>query len=203
MTTVTASELLILDKRRFEQEYYKWQEYCLDYEWWDYIYDNFKATCEACSVRIDDITFSGFHSQGSGAAFQGRIDLTALMEREGLDVKYPALYIGVKNDGSYFLTRPTRNNSMRGGNYEMYANQTAPDGVFSGLDQQAWEELIEEQDRDADLEERALEFARHLADELYTNLESEYEHLTSEASFIESCECNEVTFEITTEEETA
>ena len=34
MTTVTAQELLILDERRFDAEYYKWMEYCLDYDWW-------------------------------------------------------------------------------------------------------------------------------------------------------------------------
>jgi hypothetical protein len=30
---------------------------------------------------------------------------------------------------------------------------------------------------------------------LYRELRDEYEHLTSEESFIESCECNEITFE--------
>lgn len=203
MKTVTAQELLILDERRFDTAYYKWLEYCLDYEWWDSIYDNFKETCKAHSIRVDDITFSGFHSQGDGAAFAGRMELTALMETHGLDVKYPALYIGVRNDGSYFTLRHSRTNCMRGVEYEMYASQTAPDGIFSELDQQAWEELIEEQERDAGLEDRALEFARHLADELYTNLSDEYDHLTSKESFIESCECNEITFEIQTEEELA
>lgn len=200
MKTVTAQELLILDERRFDAEHYKWQEYCLDYEWWDYIYDGFKATCDTHSIRVDDITFSGFHSQGDGAAFAGRINLAPFMEREGLDIKYPALYIGVKNDGSYFMVYNHRSGGLRGGEYEMYANQTAPEGVFSGLDQQAWEELLEEQENEAGLEDRALEFARHLADELYTNLSKEYDHLTSKESFIESCECNEITFEIETEE---
>jgi hypothetical protein len=201
MAQVTASELLILDERRFETEYYKWQEYCLDYEWYDSIYDDFKETCKTCSIRVDDISFSGFHSQGGGAAFAGRIDLTALMEREGLDVKYPALYIGVKNDGSYFMVYNHRSGGLRGGEYEMCANQTAPDGIFSELDQQAWEELIEEQEAGAELEERALAFARRLAAGLYTALSDEYDYLTSKESFIESCECNEITFE--TEGETA
>jgi hypothetical protein len=201
MAQVTASELLILDERRFEREYYKWQEYCLDYEWYDSIYENFKETCEACAVRVDDISFSGFHSQSDGAAFAGRVDLTALMEREGLDVKYPALYIGVKNDGSYFMVYNHRSGGLRGGEYEMYANQTAPDGIFSELDQQAWEELIEEQEAGAELEERALAFARRLANGLYSSLSDEYDYLTSKESFIESCECNEITFE--TEGETA
>ena len=201
MAQVTASELLILDESRFDKEYYKWQAYCLDYEWWDYIYDDFKETCEACSIRVDDISFSGFHSQGDGAGFAGRIDLTALMEREGLDVKYPALYIGVKNDGSYFMVHNHRSGGLRGGEYEMYAGQTGPDGIFSELDQQAWEELIEEQEAGAELEERALAFARRLAAALYTKLSEEYDYLTSKESFIESCECNEITFE--TEGETA
>ena len=201
MAQVTASELLILDESQFDKEYYKWQAYCLDYEWWDYIYDDFKETCEACYIRVDDISFSGFHSQGGGAGFAGRIDLTALMEREGLDVKYPALYIGVKNDGSYFMVYNHRSGGLRGGEYEMCANQTAPDGIFSELDQQAWEELIEEQELDACLEERAIAFARRLAAELYTNLSNEYDYLTSKEAFIESCECNEITFE--TEGETA
>lgn len=203
MKTVTAQELLILDKRRFDKEYYKWQEYCLDYEWYQNIYDNFKHTCNTHAIRVDDISFRGFHSQSDGAAFAGRMDLTAFMEDQGLDVKYPALYIGVKNDGSYFMVYNHRSGGLCGGEYEMYANQTAPDGIFSELDQQAWEELLEEQENDAELEERALEFARHLADELYTNLSDEYDHLTSKESFIESCECNEITFEIQTEEETA
>lgn len=200
MKTVTAQELLILDKARFDTAYYKWAENAADYKWWEDEYDCFKEKCNALSITVTDITFSGFCSQGDGAAFGGRVDLTALMEREGLDVQYPALYIGVKNDGSYARIHITRSNNMRCGEYEMYANQTAPDGVFSGLDQEAWEDLVDEQDRDAGLEYAALTACQKLADQLYRDLEAEYEHMTSKESFIESCECNDVTFEIETEE---
>ena len=201
MKTVTVQELLILDKARFDTAYYKWAETAADYKWWEFVYDAFKEKCEALRIFVHDITFRGFCSQGDGAAFGGRVDLTALMEREGLDVQYPALYIGVKNDGSYSCIHTTRGNNMRCGEYEMYANQTAPDGVFSGLDQEAWEELIDEQDTAAGLEDRALAACQKLADQLYRDLEAEYEHMTSKESFIESCECNDVTFEIETEEE--
>ena len=203
MKTVTAQELLILDKKRFEKEYWLWVEHGVaDYDWWEYIYDHFKEKCEALRITVDDMTFSGFGSQGDGAAFAGRVDLTALMERQGLDVTYPALYIGIKNDGSY-ARMAFNGNNMRCGSYEMWANQTAPEGVFSGLDQEAWEELIDEQDGEAGLEDLALAECQTLARELYRDLEAEYDHLTSEESFIESCECNEVTFEIETEEEPA
>jgi hypothetical protein len=36
--------------------------------------------------------------------------------------------------------------------------------------------------------------------QIYRDLRNEYEHLTSEESFIESCECNDVTFETEDEE---
>ncbi len=185
MKTVTAQELLILDKKRFDKEYWRWAKHAADYEWWEFVYEDFKAKCDAMHITVDDITFSGFWSQGSGAAFAGRVNLTALMERKGLDVEFPALYIGVKNDGSYSRLAFNGNN-MRCGSYEMWANQTAPDGVFSGLDQEAWEALIEEQDAAAGLEDLALEEGEALAAELYEDLEAEYEHLTSEESFIES-----------------
>ena len=199
MKTVTVQELLILDKARFDTAYYKWAETAADYKWWEFVYDAFKEKCEALRIFVHDITFRGFCSQGDGAAFGGRVDLTALMEREGLDVQYPALYIGVKNDGSYVRIAFNGNN-MRSATYEMYANGTSPDGVFSGLDDEAWEALIAEQDTAAGLEDLALAECQKLADQLYRDLEAEYEHMTSKESFIESCECNDVTFEIETEE---
>jgi len=86
-------------------------------------------------------------------------------------------------------------------NYNIYANQTAPSGVFENLDQQAWEELIDEQEREADLEDSLLKFCKELAAELYKDLEAKYEYLTSKESFIESCDCNEVLFDIEIEGE--
>jgi hypothetical protein len=201
MAHVTVSELLILDKKSFEKEYYEWQESTLDYKWWDNIYEDFKVDCEELSVYVDDITFSVSYSQGDSAAFRGKVYLPQLMERKGLDVKYPALYLGVKDDNSFVFIRYSGNNCMRVDDYRQYANQTAPSGVFSDLDQQSWEELIDEQDSEAGLEEAALEFANDLADGLYRTLRAEYEYLTSEESFIASCEYNEITFEINTEEE--
>ena len=43
-------------------------------------------------------------------------------------------------------------------------------------------------------------YVDNISHQLYRDLRDEYEHLTSEESFIESCECNDVTFEIEGEE---
>lgn len=201
MKTVTASELLILDEKQFENEYYSWREYALDYEWWDYIDESFKEKCKALGISVDDITFSGFYSQGDGAAFCGSVDVSAYMEQHNLTESYPALYLAVKDDGSYVRISTSHRGHMRSDGSNECANQTAPSGVFSDLPQEDWEELVDAQANEACLEDGVLEWCNELASELYCDLENEYEHLTSKESFIDSCECNEITFEIETEEE--
>ena len=200
MKTVTAAELLILDKRQFDKKYYKWCEYCMYGDDMDFIKEDFTERCEQINIRVDNIGYGVSYSQGDGAAFEGKVDLTAFMEREGLDITYPALYLGVKNDGSYILMRYSRNNCMRCGEYEVYANQTEPCGVFSGLDQPSWEELVDQQECAAGLEDLVLKACESLAYGLYINLRDAYEWDRSEERFIESCECNEVTFEIEEDE---
>lgn len=195
MTTLTAAELKVADPERFKKEYHRWTGYGLYDEWWEGDYETFKDRCSRLGIRVDDISFSGFYSPGDGASFRARVCLTMFMEHTKLHLEYPALYIAVKNDGSYMMVEPTRNNYLRGGSYEMWANQTAPEGVFADLDQDTWSELVDEQDSEAGMEDRVIEFCRGLADELHSNLESTYENLTSEDEFIASCEANEITFE--------
>lgn len=201
MAQVTAAELLILDKKRFDTEYYSWQENDLYYQWWAYIYEYFKEKCRALSISVDDIEFSGFYQQGSGAAFCGQVDMGAYMEQHNLTESYPALYLAVKDDGSYVRISTSHRGNMRSDGSNECANQTAPSGVFSDLPPEDWVELVDAQASEACLEDGILEWCNELASALYRELESEYEHLTSEESFIESCECDGITFEIETEEE--
>lgn len=198
---ITAKELQELDPKRFEKEYYKWMEFALDYEWWDDLYKQFKADCLPKGVRVDNIRFSGFYNQGDGATFDGQVDIPTYMELQGLHETYPALYLAVVDDGSRIGVRQNHRGNMETCNYNMYANQTAPSGVFENLDQQAWEELIDEQEREADIEDNVLKFCKGLAAELYKDLEAEYEFLTSKKSFIENCDYNEVLFDIEGEDD--
>ena len=47
-------------------------EYNTNYDWWDGDYDDFKNVGKCIGIDIDDIYFSGFSSQGDGACFEGR-----------------------------------------------------------------------------------------------------------------------------------
>ena len=43
----------------------------LDYEWWDFVYDDAKTIADLMGIEIYNIWFSGFSSQGDGACFEG------------------------------------------------------------------------------------------------------------------------------------
>lgn len=180
--------------KRFNDEYWKWTGYAADHDWWDFIYDDFKADCALKGVQVDDIVFSGFWSQGDGAAFAGKVYVYEWMEIMKLDAQYPIAYLACKSDGSYVTLR-------RGSGYNMLSNledhlyDSEPEGVFAGLDEMEWRELVEEQFDAMSVESEILTYCEDLAKDLYKSLRDEYDHLTSEESFIESCECNEITFE--------
>ena len=185
------TELRERDPKRFEKEYYKWREHTPDYDWW--VYEDFIDGCAAVCVHVDDIKFSGFYSQGDGAAFTGRVYVHKWMAHKGFDVTHPAAYLACKDDGSYVRLETGRGNNMRA-NFDGWV-YTDPSGIFTGLDYDTWSELVDAQISDLNIEDEVLSFCKSLADKLYTDLRDEYEHLTSEEMFIEHCVCNEVTFE--------
>lgn len=196
MTTreVTAKELQTLDPKRFNEEYYGWLENAADYEWWDWLEDSFKCDMTEAGVRVERISFDTYPAK---AQFNGHVDVAQFMEHLILDEKYPALYLAVSQDGSYVTVREGRYGNAFSMNEHLY--NTEPEGIFKFLDAQAWEELIDEQLSEAELETRIEEFCADACARLARDLEADYDHITSEESFIESCECNEVTFEIETD----
>jgi len=201
MKIVTAAELLILDKRQFDKEYYKWLEYCMDGDDMDHIKDDFTLRCEPLGITVDTIGYCISYSQGDGAHFDGRVDIPTFMEHTKLNEQYLALYLACKDDGSYVNISTTHRGNMQVNDWNMWANQTAPSGIFSDLPQIDWEELIDSQTDAVDMEGEVLALCRSLAHDLYISLRDEYEWYTSEESFIESCECNDITFEIEEEDE--
>jgi hypothetical protein len=50
----------------------KHREINVHHEWWDSVYETFKEDMNLLGYSVEDITFSGFWSQGDGASFTGR-----------------------------------------------------------------------------------------------------------------------------------
>jgi len=203
---VTAAELKELDPRRFEQEYYDWaNNYALWDEWSDSIEGMFKEDVAPFGARVNSIEYDigGYDPQ---AIFRGRVDLDEFMEEykvEGVPLSelYPALYLAVYEDQSWIKVD---SNYRRMGIHLDIREQvsiTNPVGIFSGLDPDAWEELVDEQWGACNLESHVRSFIDDKCGDLARDLQAEYEHLTSEEAFLESCECNEITFELEIEDE--
>lgn len=195
---MNVTELKELHPKRFEKEYEEWCEHEADDDWWTYIQDWFQERHAPQGVTVNSIQFS-LYGQGSGAAFNGSVDIAKFMEHAGLHEKYLPLYLACKNDGSYCRVRIRRGFRMDIG-FEGAPGDTAPSGVFADLDDTAWSVLVTQQFDESSLEDAVEEFCNDICDELHTDLEKEYDHITSEEAFIESCEANQITFEIETEE---
>lgn len=193
MKLVTAKELKELDPKRFDKEYYAWLEYAADYDWWEWLEDSFKCDMKEVGIHVEKIQFDTYPRH---AMFDGHVDVAKFMTHLILDEQYPALALAVAQDGSYVSVRAGRYGNAFNLNEHLY--NTSPEGIFKYLDEQAWEELIDEQLCQSELETRIEEFCTDACARLARDLEADYDHITSEESFIESCECNEISFEIET-----
>ena len=196
MKTLTAKELQTQNLKRFKREYESWREYALDHDWWEYVYEGFKEDVRPFGVTVADIQFSVGYSQSDHAVFSGRIDVADFMQEKGWDETYPALYLAVKDCGDYATVDTTYRSNARVNYDGACVGNTYPAGVFTNLEQDAWDELVEEQYSGAGLEDEMQSYVSEVCDDLYRTLRDESEHLLSEESFIESCECNDITFEI-------
>lgn len=201
MKDVTAKELKELDPKRFEKEYYKWQEYAADYDWADWIKENFEADMRCEGIKVDTFTWNIGYSQSDGAAFDGHVVIYEWLEANPQYIeRYLALYLACKQDGSYMTLRTNNRGFYMHTNIVDHLYETAPEGVFSMLDEDAWTELVIDQWDRAGLEDEMKSTCERFMQDMYDKLRDEYEHVTSEESFIDSCECNEITFEIEGEE---
>lgn len=206
-TLLTARELSLQDPKRFREEYLKWTEYAIDYDWWEWVEEQLKERLSSAGVTVERLEFSVSYSQGDYATFTGRIMVWEWMEatKDGPQndttqtyaEKYPALFLAAQDYGDWASVNTWNRRCGARVTYDAHlVGNTGPGGVFSGLDNEAWDELVEEQYSASGLEQAMQDYVDDISRQLYRDLRDEYEHLTSEESFIESCECNDVTFEI-------
>ena len=202
---VTAVELKVLDPRRFDKEFYEWTTYALWDEWTEFIEEKFKEGMKPFGVRVDSTSYGDIGACGASAAFDGCVNLWTFMEQHKVDgvplsELYPAMYLAVKHDESWARI-VTGNRGRMGVSIHDNTCYMAPLGIFSGLDETSWQELIEAQWGECDPHTKIEEFLRDKCGDLARDLNAEYEALTSEEAFLESCECNEITFELEVEDE--
>ena len=170
-----------LPEDRKEQEREKYREHGLGYDWWDGVYDYAKETAEKFGLDIDDISFSGFWSQGDGASYTGNLffkecDASELPE----DVRdvYRTLHevnslIKIAHSKEYLFAQITRDASM-------YAHEGSMQFDFAeGVTEECACDILDA--REKDITEALRDYARWI----YRTLEKEYEYLTSDEAIDE------------------
>lgn len=155
------------------------REINVDYEWWDFIYDDFHRICSIIGFNLDksEPSFCGFWSQGDGASFTGwynsaHAEAAADKIREHapqdedlhrivddlkiLASEVPEFRLKIYRHSSSYV----HSNTM--GVTDLEFEDEVSDDVFSRV------------------EEGIIEHMRALADWLYATLEEDYNHLTSD-----------------------
>ena len=201
MQKISAGELLKQDPKRFQKEYWDWVSN-FDHEWWECVEADLIAQLKPNGVTVRAIEFSLSYSQGDYATFTGTIDVAMWMAtaKDGDQTyaqKYPALAIAFEKYGERADVLTYWRSCDASVNLDgAVVGNTLPGGVFKLLDNEAWDELIEQQYADAGIEAALQAYVDDVSSTLYDDLQTEYEYLTSEDSFIESCECNEILFDL-------
>lgn len=207
-TTLSASELKEMDRRRFDREYSKWAEWQWQEDWpVECAQEKYTELYTPKGIEIERLHYRISFSQGDYASFSGRVFLAEWMaavqtcpDGPTYAERYPALYLACDADGSYM--RVHGEEERRGWRIEWDASWTgvAPCGIFANMPEEDWDALIEEQAAEADLEDEIRKYCQSIGRDMYRELSDAYMDATSEESFIESCEANEITFEVEPEE---
>jgi hypothetical protein len=167
-------------------------------DWWDYTYDDFKSRMIDVGIRVDEIYFSGFWSQGDGACFEGCIDNASLyLEKHHPEpTDYPMLKKLVQHGGSLVFKVEHRGHYY----HEQSIIATTDADTFRGvldcptdfhLDvAERWDEVLTDEIQKFE-GDAIVQFQGYMR-ELYRDLEAEYDHLTSDEAVAEAIEANEL-----------
>lgn len=162
------------------------------YAWWDFLYEDFVTGLAEIGIDVDTkqrrgyaIYFSGFWSQGDGACFEGSVSdwaklLTAMNEER---------FIGPATEIGWMFRCSTSGHYSHSGTMAFEGEIYAPENPFDKdqdlLQHEAWK-IGKPTDEDIDgLYERLKTKFVELADQLYTDLEAEYDYLTDDEQVID------------------
>lgn len=199
---VSAKQLKEIDERAFYKEYYNWCRYAVDHDWHEWGVKEFERDMETLGLYVSGVDWEEDYGWRATCSCNMRMD--KLMEVLGHSESHFILYTAAKayDMRVYGERYGGRRMSMTYDADDIdYFTGAGPVGVFSGMDPDEWYDLVKIEYNNYEPEVKLKEWLKDHLDALAKNLESEYEHLTSEESFIESCEINEMTFEVEGEDD--
>lgn len=213
--TITAYKYSELEGRAKERAREKLTEWHTSHEWWDCVYDDAKEKGSEKGFDIDDIRFSGFWSQGDGAHWTGRIHLGDFIKCN-LDERSPwygedVILLELIDDGwiDRYISVENRNfrychsNGMQLGDHPSNAldnlddddNAVLAQGVMAGANVVQLRNSFDWEQRLNEWCDEAKQQARDFADEIYKQLEQEYDSLVTDEALSDFADANEYLFD--------
>lgn len=169
--------------------YEEWVNSFFNYEWWDYVFENFKSECEEIGIEVDDIAFDLGYCQSDYAGFDGSIQ-----DFQKFIARHPAPNY-VINDAiangyisfSWKMRDRVRSDSF---DFSVYTSSLSEfvltDGLCAGMTEQQFDELLNSPEVDLwEYEDELRQIVKAMATDLYYQLRNEYENLSSEESYNE------------------
>jgi hypothetical protein len=162
-------------------------------DWCDYIWDDFVLEMIKKGIHAEDMNYRGFWSQGDGASFTGKIDISVFLKVHDLEHQYlGATHFASTDELPARLVRSGR--FPHEGSIELDMDCDGWNDYTEGDLRHATYDTLYEilQDEWKELEEDILKISRGYMRELYRNLEKEYEYLTSDEVVWETIVANDL-----------
>ena len=162
----------------------------VDYEWYEYDFEDYKTIGAMLGIEIKDIFFSGFYSQGDGACFTGRYEyknnsVKSIKEYAPEDNELHKIAEGLYLAQKVNFYRVTGNIEHRG----HYYHSRCTDITLYNEDNQNNEYAFY-----GDTEYIITELLRDFMNWIYHSLNKQYEYLTSREAIIETIVANDYSF---------
>lgn len=176
-------------------------------DWHEDIYARAMGDGPERGFNINEIQFSGFHSQGDGASWTGYIDLATFLayhnKPDAADyAQYVVLAELIKDgwcEGHLVISRNgyyyNHSGTMRSDGIDDRIHYAEDDsvvdrGILEGANVRELAKSIGTDELFNELDNWTLHKAQKYADEIYKQLKEEYEAYTSEEYFIDLCDIN-------------
>jgi len=162
-------------------------------DWYDFIWGEYILEMIKKGINADEMNYSGFCSQGSGASFTGKIEMSVFLKAHDLEHKYlGAVHFASTNElparlvrSGRFLHEGSITLDMDCDGWNNYNEEDIRHATYDTL-----YEIL--QDEWKELEEDILKISRGYMRELYRKLEEEYEALTSDEAVWETIVANDL-----------
>jgi len=202
----------------------QWYLEGMDYEWYDGVYEMVIEDGKEKGFYINEIFFSGFHSQGDGASWIGQVDVGAWLKANAPDSigvsalvalvnkDYIEKHVGVSRSSSNYCHENTMDvgevqfdGRFYDGNeldeVELETETIEGQGIFDGMSLANVRDIVNTDDTNpyrlsniAKLDEDIEESCKDYARNIYHKLREEYEYLCSEEMMLDHFNCNDYQF---------